>query len=243
MSVFRRFRLAGLALAALPLSALACEGRLHIELQQTGVYSLDYDAIVAQQPGLRDCPVDRLTLTQSGRDVPIRIDGADGRFGPGARIVWVGRQLHGPESWFDPFSVNNVYLLGAAPGAHARLADAPADAAPRAPLERTLHLEQENLMIRLDQQQQKPNEESDVWQWAKLTHVDPAPFSTPFDLPDLAPRGDVVLTLDFRGLSDLDPPPGYKGTKTDDHRVDVRINGKPAGSLAWNGRKPAAAKG
>jgi hypothetical protein len=174
MSVFRRFRLAGLALAALPLSALACEGRLHIELQQTGVYSLDYDAIVAQQPGLRDCPADRLTLTQNGRDVPIRIDGADGRFGPGARVVWVGRQLHGPESWFDPFSVNNVYLLGAAPGSHARLADAvPDGAAPRAPLERTLHLEQENLMIRLDQQQQKPNEESDVWQWAKLTHVDP----------------------------------------------------------------------
>jgi hypothetical protein len=229
--------LAGLALAALPLPTLACEGRLHIELQQTGVYSLDYDSIVAKQPGLRDCPADRLTLTQDGRDVPIRIDGAGGRFGPGARIVWVGHQLHGPESWFDPFSVNNVYLLGATPGPHARLADAVSEgSAPRAPLERTLHLEQENLMIRLDQLQQRPGEESDVWQWAKLTHVDPAPFSTGFDLPDLLSRGDVVLTLDFRGLSALDPPPGYKGAKTDDHRVDVRINGKPVGSLAWNGR-------
>jgi len=45
----RFLRLAGLALAAVPLPLLACEGRLHIELQQSGVYSLDYAAIVAEQ--------------------------------------------------------------------------------------------------------------------------------------------------------------------------------------------------
>src|SRR3954463_8276171 len=131
-------RLVGLALAATPLSLLACEGRLHIELQQTGVYALDYDAIVAQQPGLSDCPADALALTGHGKEVPIRIIGdAAGRFAPGARIEWVGRQLHGPESWFDAFSVDNVYLLGASPDAHARMADADAAAAgPRAPLER-----------------------------------------------------------------------------------------------------------
>ena len=118
-------RLVGLALAATPLSLLACEGRLHIELQQSGVYALDYDAIVAQQPGLRNCPADQLALTEKGREVPIRVVGdSAGRFGPGARIEWVGRQLHGPESWYDPFSVDNVYLLGAAPGRHARMTDA-----------------------------------------------------------------------------------------------------------------------
>jgi peptidase C25-like protein len=235
---FRFARPVGLALAVLPLSALACEGRLHIELQQTGVYSLDYDAIVAQQPGLRDCPADQLTLTEQGKDVPIRVVGdASGRFGPGARIEWLGRQLHGPESWFDPFSVENVYQLGAAPGVHARLRDADAANGVRAPLERRLHLEQENLMIRLDQQQQKPGEESDVWQWAKLTHIDPAPFATSIDLPDLAARGDVVLTLDFRGLSNLPPPPPkYGGDRPEDHAVAVSLNGKTVATVAWNGR-------
>jgi len=237
MSVVQFARLAGFALAVLPLSALACEGRLHIELQQTGVYSLDYDAIVAQQPGLRDCPADQLILTERGEEVPIRISGsADGSFGPATHIEWIGRQLHGPESWFDPFSIDNVYVLAAAPGKHQRLADIENDAGTRAPLERRLHLEQENLMIRLDQQQQKPGEESDVWQWAKLTHVDPEPFSTSFDLPDLAAHGDIALTLDFRGLSYLNPPATFKDARPDDHAVIVSINGKPVATLGWNGR-------
>src|SRR5262249_34310917 len=161
-----------------------------------------------------DCPADQLALTEQGKEVPIRIVGDhSGRFGPGARIEWLGRQLHGPESWFDPYSIENVYLLGAAPGTHPRMTEADHAAGTPAPLERRLHLEQENLMIRLDQQQQKPGEESDVWQWAKLTHIDPAPFSASIDLPDLASRGEVVLTLDFRGLSDLMPSPKYTGTR------------------------------
>jgi hypothetical protein len=237
MSVFRRILAAGLALAALPFSALACDGRLHIELQQTGVYGLDYAAIVAQQPGLADCAADRLVLTSKGKEVPIRIAGAtDGVFGPSAHIEWIGRQLHGPESWFDMYAVDNAYILGAAPGDHARMVDAPADAGARAALERSLHLEQENLMIRLDQTQQEPGEEPDVWQWAKLTQIDKAPFSTPLDLPDLAAHGDVTLTLDFRGLSGLSPDPKYKGPRPADHTVVVTINGKAVATLTWDGR-------
>ena len=73
MPGFRFARLAGLALAALSLPAFACEGRLHIELQQTGVYGIDYASIVAQQPGLSDCSADQLFLTERGKEVPIRI--------------------------------------------------------------------------------------------------------------------------------------------------------------------------
>ena len=237
MSRTRFAPLVGLALAATPLSLLACEGRLHIQLQQTGVYALDYDAIVAQQPGLRDCQADQLALTEHGKEVPIRIVGdSAGRFGPGAHIEWVGRQLHGPESWFDAFSVDNVYLLGASPGAHARMTEADAGPGPRATLERRLHLEQENLMIRLDPDQQRPGEESDVWQWAKLTQIDPKPFSASIDLPDLAARGDVVLTLNFRGLSELMTPPKFAGKKPDDHTVQIALDGKTVATFAWNGR-------
>lgn len=226
-----------LALFAAPLPALACSGRLHIELEHAGVYTLDHAAIVAAQPGLADCAADELVLTQGGKEVPIRVVAAGARFATGDRIEWIGQPLHGPESWYDPFSINNVYLLGAAPGAHARLRDAEASGNGRAGLERRLHLEQENMMIRLDQTQQKPGQESDVWQWAKLTQIDPKPFETRFDLPDLDARaGTVKLSLNFRGLSELNPPFKYKGDKPEDHAVEVLVNGKPLTSLRWSGR-------
>ena len=227
-----------LTLFAAPLSALACNGRLHIELEHAGVYTLDHAAIVAAQPGLADCKAEELVLTQNGKEVPIRIVAASERFASGDRIEWIGQPLHGPESWYDPYSVNNVYLLGAAPGAHARLRDVEAAAGTgRAALERQLHLEQENLMIRLDQSQQKPGQESDVWQWAKLTQVDAKPFETRLDLPDLDARAATVkLELNFRGLSALNPPYKYKGDALEDHAVDVLVNGKALTTLRWSGR-------
>ncbi|MFI4970406.1 MAG: hypothetical protein ACHP7D_09380, partial [Lysobacterales bacterium] len=231
-----------LALSALSSPLFACSGDLHIELQQGGVYALDHAAIVAAQPGLADCAAADLALTQNGNEVPMRVVAKTARFADGDRIEWVGEPLHGPESWYDPFSVNNVYLLGATPGPHERLRDAEAAGAGRAALERRLHIEQENLMIRLDQNQQKPDEEPDVWQWAKLTQVDPQPFQTHFDLPDLDARAadargtPAKFTLDLRGLSDLMPPAKYKDARPDDHVVEIALNGHALASLGWNGR-------
>lgn len=226
-----------LVLFALPLPLLACSGRLHIELENAGVYTLDHADIVAAQPALADCVANDLALTQNGKEVPIRVVARADQFSDGDHIEWIGRRLHGPESWYDPFSVNNVYVLGAAPGAHMRLRDVEAGGNGRAPLERHLHIEQENLMIRLDQAQQKPGEESDVWQWAKLTQVDPQPFETRLDLPDLDARGaEVKFTLDFRGLSDLILPPKEKTAKPDDHLVEITVNGHALAPLHWNGR-------
>ena len=238
MSLKPVFRAAALFALATPLPLLACSGRLHIELADAGVYALDHAAIVAQQPGLADCAVDDLVLRQAGNEVPIRVIAQGKRFAAGDRIEWVGQRLHGPQSWFDAFSVNNVYLLGAAPGAHARLKDVEAGQDARhASVQRRLHLEQENLMIRLDQRQQKPGEEPDVWQWAKLTQVDPKPFEATFDLPDLATRGDAAsFALSFRGLSTLRTPSKHTGARPNDHRVEIEINGHALDAFGWDGR-------
>src|SRR5690606_1868802 len=222
---------------ASPAVALACSGQLHIEIRDAAVYPLDHAASAAAQPGLADCAAADLALTQRGAEVPLRVVAAGERFAAGDRIEWIGRRLHGPMSWFDAYSVENVYVLAAAPGAHARMRDVEAAGDGRASLQRSLHLEQENLMIRLDQRQQKPGEEPDVWQWAKLTHVDPKPFEARFDLPDLdagAPPARLVLA--FRGLSELRRPPRHTGDKPADHTVQVELNGRAIAAPAWDGR-------
>lgn len=220
-------------------AAEACGGRLHIELTEPGVYGLDYATIVAAQPALADCRADRLVLSHGAEEVPIRIVGgsADG-WGPGARIEWLGERLHGPQSWFDPYSAVNVYQLGAAPGAHARLRTiAAADrAVAPARLHRQLHFERENLMIRLGSDQMKPGDEPDVFQWAKLTPIDAQPFSFAFDLPDADLRGThIPLTLNFRGASRVPEPP-HEAAKPVDHVVEVTLNGVHVATLSWDGR-------
>ena len=242
---FARFAaaFAGLLFGLAPLGGIACSGSLHIEITESGVYALDGEAITRAQPALSGCRADDIYLLNHGNEVPIRIvSTGDGEFRPGDRIEWLGSALHGPESWYDPYSTVNVYQLGAKPGPHARMREATA-AAPHEPatLWRTLHLEQENLLVRLSSREMKPGQEPDVWQWAKLTPVDPRPFSVTFDLADADLRdvshgGTVGLTLNFRGVSNVIGVAGQ--TKAIDHVVEVSLNGKSIGDIRWDGRDP-----
>src|SRR5260221_2653275 len=112
---------------------LACSGRVHVEIAESGVYALDYAAIVAAQPALADCRADDLMLLHRDQEVPVRINADEhGAFGPASRIEWVGEALHGPPSWFDAYSKVNVYQFAAAPGPHVRVRElaAPAGSPP-----------------------------------------------------------------------------------------------------------------
>ena len=235
----RRFiALSLLSIPLVPLSAVACGGTLHIEIETAGVYALDHAEVAARQPELADCASDQLRLSNAGKEVPIRVvDGGDGRFSDGDSIEWIGHPLHGPESWFNTYSVNNVYLLSASNGAHARLHDEPAKGSGAASLMRIVHLEQENMMIRLDQHQQKPGEEPDVWHWSKLTQADPERFKTSFDLPDIASSGpSVAMRINFRGISSIVVPKVNEENRPSDHLVEVHINGHLIERIGWNGR-------
>ncbi len=233
-----------LATAALAVSPIgrACSGSLHIELQHAGVYALDYAAIAAKQPGLADCRSSELALSLDGHEVPIRIAGdRDGKFAAGARVEWIGKPLHGPVSWFDPFSSFNAYILGASAGMHLRMHEF-ATAAPgkrAAALVRRVHLERQKLLVRLDQQTMKPGDEPDVWLWAKLTHIDQKPFALEFDLPDLARNArtgtSATADLRFRGMSSVPKRAGER-VRPSDHVVELTLNGHALAPLDWNGR-------
>lgn len=230
--------LGGLALASLASFAHACGGRLHIETGPTGVYRLGYADAVAAQPALADCAFDELLLRNRGEAVPLRVlDDGDGRFGPGDGIEWIGLELRGEQSRANPYSRNNVYELGAAPGSHprfdARTPDTDVPAAP-AGMSRELHLENDQMMIRLKTSQVPKGELPDLWYWSKLTMVDPQPFETRFDLPGLAAtHAPVSLRLAFRGWSRA--PTQKDHDKPADHRVQVELNGLRIGGLEWDG--------
>jgi hypothetical protein len=231
--------LSGCALALATLPAHACGGRLHMEVGPSGVYQLGYAEAIAAQPALAGCPLPRLALSTHGTEVPLRVldsDG-DGRFGPGDSLEWIGLRLHGAQTWNDPHSRVNVYELGASDGTHARMQEHHAGTqgnAAEASLSRHLHLEDDSMMIRLKTEQVHAGEQPDLWYWAKLTMIDPAPFETHFDLPGLrAAHPPLSLRLGFRGWSSVLPHKGY--AQPPDHRVVVTLNGRQVATLDWSG--------
>ncbi len=226
----------GMLAASSPVAA--CSGSVHLETGPTGIYTVDYAKVAATEPGLADCPIDQLRMTNRGKEVPIRILSDDDSFSAGDTIQWLGYKLHGPDSWSDPYSLVNVYELGAAPGDHARFdARKPDDnASLGAGLSRHVHLEQDRMLMRLTPEQAKASELPDVWYWAKITMIDPEPTKVTFDLPDLNSEfSDPVLTLAFRGWSSLPAHEADESAPVHDHVLEVELNGKPAGTLAWNG--------
>lgn len=234
-----RVRSLAYALCLLPLPAFACGGSAHIELVDAGVYRVAAEDILSRQPQLQGCPIDSLSLSNQGQPVPLRVvDQGDGRFGAGDHLEWVGKPLHGPMSWFDSYSIHNTYLLSSNADEAVRFRDLAAEGEGRASLRRALHLEQENLMIRLDTQLHKPGTEPDVWQWGKLTQADPQRFSTEFDLSDLASDGGGVdVRLNFRGISTVRAPYKHKDMTFIEHVVEIRLNDRLLETASWDGRE------
>ena len=228
VSAFRRLAPAALAMASFSAHA---ETAFLIEIADTGAYRLAFEQLAELAPALTDTPSNHLALSVRGEPRRLHVhDGGDGRFGPGDSVSFYGERLFGKQSWFDTYAVNNVYRL--------EIADAPVaqpDASklakmPLTPAEgglrRHLHLEEENLQIRLSNRWVQPDEEPDLWHWAKLTQIDPEPFNVPFALPDIAAQGTVRIVVGLRGLSDVRVAKDVE--KPVDHVVDVRLNDEPA---------------
>lgn len=205
-------------------SAFAAPGGVLMDIPDTGVYRLSYEQVRTTLPDLEEIASAQLRLSVRGEPRHLHIhDGGDGRFGPGDSITFYAERLYGPQSWFDTYAVNNVYRLdfdGSTAAPPATIPDADTGSAS---LRRQLHLEEENLQIRLNNRWIEPGEEPDLWFWSKLTQIDPEPFRSQFDLPDITNQsGDVRFHLGFRGLSEVR---GNEG-KPADHVVEIRINGE-----------------
>lgn len=230
-----------LALLAAMLPPVAEAGQAFlIDVADTSAYRLSHADLAAQAPGLGEIDSSRLRLSLRGEPRRLHVDdGGDGRFGPGDTVSFYGERLHGLQSWFDTYAVNNVYRLEIAADDAAPLpawpqAPAPAPATAAA-LRRTVHLEEETLQIRLSNQWVQPHEEPDLWHWAKLTQVDPEPFRTSFALPELDATGPVRVRMGFRGLSEINIFP-LRPDKPADHLVEVRLNGELVQSASFEKR-------
>ncbi|NOT57282.1 MAG: hypothetical protein HOP18_21990 [Deltaproteobacteria bacterium] len=218
-----------------------------LTLTEASVYRVRYEELAAA--GLRAPSVNTtaLSLSAAGSPVPLWVeDGGDGQFGAGDWVEFVGQPLAGEASHANEFIAHNTYLL------HVGEKDAqdttpPLDAPSATKKEKkeqrgpaslvqpyvSRHLEEDRLLTRF-----RPKDETmqELWYWAKLTHLDPKPFTVPLDLSDRLATSTEPLTvrLSFRGWS-------HATSRTPatlaDHRVEVLFNDEMVGSGEWNGQE------
>jgi hypothetical protein len=223
-------------LLACPLSAeegSAPPDAFKFYVAEPGVYRATYEDL--EGAGLA-APVDAaaLGLSCAGEPVPIRVeDGGDGSFGPGDFIEFVGEHLQGDNSYFNQHSRLNIYRLKLRADSPARMTPVSGDAC-GAGTGRIgkLHLEQDTLRVRFDI---RADDEEEVWFWEKLTQIAKQPFRQTIVLDDLAleTQAPVSLRAHLRGWSEL---PHELKESHPDHRVELTINERPAGSIEWSNR-------
>ncbi len=239
------------AILTLPATAQA-QPAFRLYTTQAGATQVVYEELAAA--GLAG-PVasDSLSVWNLGEPVAIWVeDGGDAVFGPGDRFELVAERLAGEQSYFHPYAARNVYQVrfDRGPGRrmqrrevsrHGEEASLPAFL----PTRRTLHFEEDRLLIRLSGREVKDEGDPELWYWSKLTHIDRDPFSIPLDLPslDLASPSPVRMSAQFRGISQPSRRAKLAGDKAEveavqlfDHEVQLALEERVLGKDSWDGK-------
>ena len=188
-SYYRLFS-AAVLLLAVPVSAGDESPVFKFYIEHTGVYEVPFESLAETGYG-GTLETARIGLTNLGEAVPLWVeDGGDGVFGPGDRLLFVGRVLRGAFSYLDPYSRYNCYVLSTSVDdpLHGSTAPASADrAAEPAGLVAHHRLEPDRVMVRFRSRIDSPEEE---WYWERLSVADRQPFRQDVVLDGLLRRQD-----------------------------------------------------
>jgi hypothetical protein len=216
-----------IAAAAVQLEArpAGADQTFKIYVEHAGVYGLSFEALAAA--GLEGpLPSAGIGLRNLGEPVPVWVDdGGDGSFGPGDELHFLGDVLRGQESYLDPYSRFNCYVLAFADAdpwhGETRVASAEAPSRP-ADLAAHHHLEADRVMVRFRERHDEPEE---VWYWERLSVVDREPFRLELAFEGLlraaAPGDDSVTPAD--ALSELIRQAGSAGPSGPDRGLPEAI--------------------
>jgi len=222
-------------------AAASPEPIFKIFLEEPGVYRLSFEELA--DAGLEPLELASASIGLSNRGVAVPLwidDGGDGLFGTGDSIEFVGHRLSANGLYYHEYSRYNVYWLtfdgrSTSRMNHRRSSPAVMVSTP-APLERRIHLERDQLLIRVREDEILSAEDADLWFWAKLTHIDPKPTEVEIDVTGAVslPGETFDLRIGVRGVSR--PHPRQTEGMTH-HQVDLTLNGEPIGSGLWDGRQ------
>lgn len=193
---------------------------LDFKVRKTGIYRVTYDMLKNAGLDLAGVPVSKITLTNSGRKVPIYVSGL-GRFGPGGYIEFYGEALD------TIYTDTNIYTLQASrvSGGRIRMDGTAPNKNAKSPVD---YLE----TLKVNNQRAYANYApgADTWyEKSMLVYTTPKSWDFTFQVDGLsAPSASAGLELVVWGVTEwpaADP----------DHHLKVSLNGVPVADQTFNG--------
>ncbi len=205
-------------------------------LEHGGIYQVTYEMLHDADVLSQRHSSKQMGLSTAGRAIPIWLDdGGDGWFGSGDRFLFVGEPLRGEYSVLDEYSRYACYVLSFSNPESARakaLEAAGTGVSANRPLATEFHIEQDLLRLRFSQ---RPDEQREIWYWAKLATVGTDPFEQVLDLRDMGRTqgGQLAIRVSFQGWSRLRSKPD----DVKDHRVEIALDGQVLEAAEWDGQE------
>jgi hypothetical protein len=214
--------------------------RYRIEINSDGIFTVTYDDL--REAGISLIGIDPRTfrLENKDREVPIYISGEeDGSFDAEDYFEFFGEFNRGEKTYFNLFTLENVYWFSWGGGLGIRLAeedgglsepDSSQFVEPSS-FEQLLHFEVDQVIAGLSQ---PTADTTDPWFWKMLTTSGQG--VTQFDLsipsPDLNSDIPILFKMMLHGITyDSD-------SLSNDHQLLSYINGTLFGDTQWDGQSP-----
>lgn len=207
--------------------------RALVSVSQSGLTELTYASLAAIGFPLAGVDPQRLRLTRAGAEIALQWDGnPNASFEPSERLLFYAAPR------FSRWTSEDVYALSVGDLSGLRMASRPANPAPQAPgiawMAQTYEINA--LYTPVCYCGRMPlGRDGDAWTWDDVRQPDRAhPVYAIGGLPALNTTQAATLTLWLISYTDLpDVAP--------DHRVDVSLNGRGLGQIAWDGQRAITA--
>jgi len=238
------------------LPATSFSSGVRMEIDRDGICMIETSKL--RELGI---PIERIRsrtyrLFQKGREIPIHLSNAHHEtLEDNDHILFYCEALRLSADTLEQYSQTNVYWLtwGTSIGARVAVVSGGRRVDPTVytvsegitarPCQDTAHIEEDNTIIWFGNVADRPPEEVtatpggieesfDNWYWSIIGTS--ALTTLTFNLPSPVMRGVARMKISFMGQSSID-------SITDDHRIDVFINEKPASSFnnaRWDGQRP-----
>lgn len=211
-------------------SCLAHTKNISVRTEKTGFYSIKHNDILFDAK----TKISKIHLNNNKGERPFFIESGKKTFQQEDRIIFFSEKLTGKYFYQHTLDDYNGYELSIGKKSSAyKKWQMKSKQVSKLPLcesvSSTQHIEENNLLIRVNTQQYQQTPE--LWYWKKISQINKEGFSVPLDFSQANHQSDASVTVAFRGVSS-----DKNAKELPDHEVQVFFNGKLVNTMTWEGK-------